>query len=436
MLRAALPVRDFYWDGEQFRPPFTDDSAPRRWAGRFALARDEGRRVTLARDRLGINKLFFALHRAGRVSAANRLIDLVSAGVPIEAVYSVPSGHALEIDLDHLTVTTTCRAALDPDPAPPAGIEEIARDIRAGLEVWFARLARRFGTRPVWVCLSGGLDSGLIAVLAREHFSDVAAYTYTFSARDGAWSEDAASAERLAGRLRIPFRLVTAGAEDVLGALEDAVCYGQDWRDFNVHCAIVNELLARAMRRDAEPEREPLILTGDLANELLADYTPVVLAGAEYYRLPRVQPSPLRDALVRGLDAGDREVGMFGRHGFDVIQPYGLVAGHYLRLPASFIAEPGAKQRLGRAISGDRLPAFVFERAKVRAQLGSPGEAPGILNVLAASGLDAAALRTVFCRTFRVKDPAFLSAFIRAGRYRSMSAIPPRRSWIDGYLAA
>ncbi|MBI4638155.1 MAG: hypothetical protein HY727_17605 [Candidatus Rokubacteria bacterium] len=408
--------------------------------GRFALAVSgpEGG-VTLVRDRLGLNKLFFAVHESGRVLVANYLIDLVRRGVPFEAIYSVPAGHSLEMNLEARAVSLRRYAPGEPRPGTrDTELESVARDIREQLEISFSQLAERFGRRRLCVCLSGGIDSGVIAGFARKYFRDVTAYTYGFAEPRHPKSEDASYAERLADVLQIPFRFVPASSEDVLAAVEDAVCHGQDWRDFNVHCAIVNEILARAIRRDAErsgAESPSLVLTGDLANEFLADYTAVSYNGEEYYRLPRLSPGDLRGVLIRGLDAGDREVGIFNHHGLDVIQPYGLVVDPYLRLPGAFLGAARAKQTLAREIAGDLLPSFVLDRVKVRAQIGSATEPAGILPVLAAGGCDAGWLRKAFCRLFMVREEAFLGRFIRTGRYRFMSRFPDGGSRIDGYVA-
>ncbi len=443
MLQSTLRVRNFCWQRGSFAPS-VNDTAPAElaeWTGPFSLAvvGPQGR-VTLARDRLGINKLFFAIHETGRVAGANYLVDLVGQGIPCEAIYSVPAGHVVEVDVGDRAVSSSRFAGTDPVPQPGgAGVKDIARGIRRDLEGWFARLAEQFTGRRICVCLSGGLDSGVIAALAREYFRDVTAYTYGYMEAGAVHSEDVRYAERLAHALRIPFRLVAASAEDVHAAVDDAVCYGQDWRDFNVHCAIVNEILARAIRRDAEDSGaglSPLILTGDLANEFLADYAAVSYRGREYYRLPRLSPGELRSVLIQGLDAGDREVGVFNHHGLEVIQPYGLVVDRYLALPGSFLGRARAKQALGGAIAGDLLPRFVFDRVKVRAQIGSSTEPTGILPVLIDAGFDAGRLREVFCRLFKVEDQAFLSRFVRAGRYRAMNQFPLKETWIDGYLAA
>ena len=443
MLESLIRIENMHWCGNAFQPELEDGTAAiARKAtavrGRFACALP-GRRggATLVRDRLGLNKLFVAVHESGRMLVASYLIDLVEREVPFESMFSVPAGHIVTLNPAHDRVTIQRYAGVD--AAPSAEPDDLAREIRQQLEVWFGRLAEQFGRRRIYVCLSGGLDSGLIAALARRYFSDVSAYTYTFTGEDGGRSEDAEYASRLAATLGIPLRFVHASAEDILDALDAALCYGQDWRDFNVHCAIVNELLARAIRRDldlAPIGTEALVLTGDLANELLADYTPVWCAGREYYRLPDMRPADLRLVLVRGLDAGDREIGVFGRHRLDVLQPYGLLADEYLRLPASSIGGDRSKQTLVQRIAGDLLPPFLFERPKVRAQIGSSSSPGGILPVLAAHGYDGPGLKRAFCRVFGIEDESILSRFIRAGRYRAVSRLSDARSLVNGYVAA
>jgi asparagine synthetase B (glutamine-hydrolysing) len=445
MLQRLLSVNDFYWAGETFRPALAGDRQdagpavnPERAQGRFARASASPESVvTLTRDRLGLNKLFVAVHETGEVVAANYLIDLVRRGVPFEAIYSVPPGHQVRLDGPR-GILDVHRFAPTP-PAADASIDELAGDIRRQLERWFGRLAAAFGHRRICLCLSGGIDSGIIAAFAREYFSNLTAYTYVYAEAGAPPGEDAAAAERLARSLRIPLRLVEASADDIVESIEDALCYGQDWRDFNAHCAIVNEILARAIRRDGDgaPAGAPcLVLTGDLANELLADYTAVAYEGHEFYTLPAIDTGRLRAALVRGLDAGDREVGIFSHHGLDVLQPYSLLVDEYLRLPASFLGREGAKQELARAVAGDRLPAFVLDRVKVRAQIGSALEPTGILPLLIRRGYDLPWLRRSFARLFMIENEAFLDSFIRAGRYRGLHRLPEGRSVINGYLAA
>lgn len=443
MLKSLLSVGNLCWSDNAYQTDGAPIAVPARRGvrlhGRFAYASPGSDGVvTMARDRLGLNKLFMAVEDSGTVVAANYLIDLIRQGVPFEAIYSVPAGYVVRITPQHDCVEVSRYGnAGDRSRAPLAGVDEIARDIRAELELWLSRLADQFGDRPVAICLSGGLDSGVIAALARRYFSDLTAYTYSFSGAGVGVSEDAVYAERLARCLRIPFRLVPASADDLHAAVDAALCYGQDWRDFNVHCAIVNEIVAGAIRGDAETSEgsPPLVLTGDLANEFLADYEPVAYGGDEYYRLPRMQPYDLRRVLIRGLDSGDREVGIFNRHGLAVVQPYGLIVNHYHRLPPHFIGGKHSKQALATRIAGDLLPAFLFDRPKVRAQVGDSTAQTGILPQLIQRGHDAGWLRRRFCRLFNIESEAFLDRFIRGGRYRSVRPSPLSRLVINGYVA-
>ena len=444
MVTSSLPIANFCWSCGAFGPSTAEGIIAMAKTGtpiqgRFATAASTPDGVTLVRDGLGLNKLFFAIHESGRVVAANYLIDLIKRKVPIEAVYSVPPGHVLELNAGGDVAGLYRYRRRTPRTRGDVVIGDIARQIRTSLETWFSRFAAVFGDRSVCVCLSGGIDSSIVAALAARYFPNITAYSYTFGGTGSATSEDAMYAEWVAKALRIPLRLVRADSEAVLLALDNAVCYGQDWRDFNVHCAIVNDILARAIRRDAGSQAagRALILTGDLANEFLADYTSVSHAGNEYYRLPALPTGDLRRTLIRGLDAGDREVGLFGHYGLDVIQPYSFVMDKYFQLPGSTIADKRFKQTFAKEISRDLLPGFVFDRMKVRAQIGSAGDTPGILPVLIHAGYDAARLRNVFCRIFKIDDSAFLSRFVRAGRYRTVNRGSGKRPVIiNGYLAA
>ena len=442
MLESLLSIRNLCWSGDVYRAAI-EPAAIRACVdtplnGRFASASaDADGSVTLARDPLGLNKLFVAVRESGGVVAANYLVDMVQYGVPFEAICSVPAGHVVRL-APRQNLVEVSRYAEDHDyPATEApSVDEVARDIRAELERWLARIAAQFGDRDVCICLSGGLDSGLIAALARKHFRKLTAYTYSFTGPGIPLSEDAVYAERLARVLDMPLRLVPATADDLYDAVEAALCYGQDWRDFNVHCAIVNEIVARAIRSDAEAAGRPmpLVLTGDLANEFLADYEPVPYGGQEYYKLPRMEPFDLRRILVRGLDSGDREVGVFNRHGLDVIQPYGLIVNQYHRLPPAFIGGKQSKQELVRKIAGDLLPPFLFTRPKVRAQVGDSTANTGILPLLIQRGHDADWMRRAFCRLLHIGEVARLDRFIRGGRYRTVPSFRNPRLVTHGYV--
>ena len=243
---------------------------------------------------------------------------------------------------------------------------------------------------------------------------------------DDVRGSDLTFARLVAEHARIPLEVVRASSDEVVELLDAVLVYGQDWRDFNVHCGLVNAAIGRALctrAGDAAGSPRPVLLTGDTMNELTADYAPVVYRDARYYALPRLPMERLRRVLVSGLDTGDREVGIFNAFGLDVIQPYALIADALIAVPATALEIPRAKQELVRAVMGDRVPAAVYERPKVRAQAASP-EVGGTLAALADRGIDGTRLQHRFAELLGI-DVRELPGLIRGGRYR----FTPVRAW-------
>lgn len=312
-----------------------------------------------------------------------------------------------------------------PTPAAAeAGAAETAVDaLRSALVAAMRQIRERVGPR-VAVCLSGGLDSALIAAYARDAFEQVSAYTYSFDDGSGEPSDDLRAAEHIADHLDLPLTTVSAGRDDVLDAIDDALRHGQDWRDFNVHCAIVNVLLARAIAA-SEPVSEgsrPVALTGDTMNEFLADYSAVELRGRRYYELPAVPFDRLRRVLVAGLQAGDREVGVFHACGVDVVQPYALCCEELLRIPSD-ACERAGKRAIMLPLADGLLPERLLAREKVRAQIGDEHAVRGILPMLVDSGRDARWLEERYATLVGTTSGA-LRRFLRGGVYRMA---PPGR---------
>ncbi len=398
--------------------------------GQFALHVERGGTHLLARDRLGVDKLFLALDREGRVHVSNYALDLVRAGHPLRTIQSVPSGHVLEVDPGRrLWKLERCQELVFGEEAElsDAALADHSARIRERLEQTFAKLALLLRGYRVFVTLSGGLDSTTIAVLARRWFGDVTAVTFGIEASGRPAGGDLEYAERVAQTLGLRFAPVLRTREHVLDLIDEALTWGQDWREFNVHCALVNAALAKAIRAE-EPSSAPIaVLTGDVMNELMSDYAPVVYRGRELYRLPRLPHARLRRFLVMGLDSGDREVGIFARERIAAVQPYAWCADAYAALPGNLLGGEGvngesAKGRLVRSVMGDEVPSFVHERPKVRAQAGGV-EPGGTLAILVDEGIDEAWLAHRF-RTLYGADERDMKGFLRAGMYRFSTTYP------------
>lgn len=416
-------VTDFVWrDGEPWAesaPAAAMEELGALW-GQFGLhLRDGEGGHLLARDRLGVNKLFFSVTDAGEVVSSSYLADLLERGHPLRQVWSVPSGHAVWAAPARGEYRLFKHAALSYESGE-GDPDAVAANIRRALSTTFERLAAALRGRPIFVTLSGGLDSTVVAVMAREHLGPFTAVTFAMEGDEE--RGDLAFARIVAAALGVELEVVRASADDLVGLLDTVLVHGQDWRDFNVHCGLVNAAIGRHLQ-GRTGDRRPVILTGDGMNELMADYCPVVYRGVEYYGLPRLPVERLRRFLVAGLDSGDREVGIFNAFGLDTLQPYALTAEAYAAVPGEWLAAPAAKQALVRRVMGARVPEPIYARPKVRAQVGSSEQVGGTLAALADRGLNAAALRTRLAALLAV-DEGELTGFVRGGIYR-FTAEPP-----------
>jgi asparagine synthetase B (glutamine-hydrolysing) len=397
------------------------------WRGHFALHLQEADEHVLVRDPLGVNKLFFAITPGGDVDTANFFIDLRRLGHAPRRIWSVPSGHLIRLAPARRTLKLERYATFpfaDEEALAPGDLERHAAGIRARLEQTFRALSPRLAGRPLYVTMSGGLDSTTVAALTRELVGEFVGLTFKVEGPERA-ADDLHFARRVAEALGVRLEVVTVPAAALLDLVDPVLVYGQDFRDFNVHCGLVNAALAAALGKRHPPGAgpRPVVLTGDTMNELMADYTPVEYGARQYYGLPQLPVGKMRRFLVNGLDAGDREVGIFAHHGVDTIQPYALCPEVYCALPGPLLAEPGAKQRLGRLVMGDRVPSFIYDRPKVRAQSASADQAGGTLAALVDQGIDAAALERRFCALTGM-EPRDLRGWIRAGYYRFPAAYP------------
>jgi len=389
---------------------------------------DRAGNYRILRDPLGINTLFWGYDAAGTVAFATKPRALVAAGIPFDDIFAIPSGCVLDVNPSQ---PRSHRWSLVPlawrsvNPPVRQGLEENAASVRTALDGYLAAVAGAAADARVFVCLSGGLDSSGIAAIARRHFSDLTAISFDLARPGGRSSEDRRTAERLAMDLDIPLWSVTVTEDELFAHLDTVLADGIDWRDFNVHASLVNAALAAHIDRELPATAgaaRRMVLTGDLANEFLADYHPEHYNGRTYYGLPRLSGAALRASLVRGLGTSHREIGVFAAWGLEAIQPYAVAVDAYMALTDPFFDQDDRKQQLCRAIFGELLPEYVYARKKARAQVGDAQTGSGVLSAAINRGIDAAWLRKRFAELHGITDGKRLDRFLRAGHYRS--AIP------------
>jgi hypothetical protein len=383
--------------------------------GQFAILHKTKEGAHLIRDRLGLNKLFYHVDAtSGRVTAGHYLDEVAAATGDYNGVRSVPAGHRVFIDrrtFEHRLLAYWDLSRIR--PGRDFDLERFQERVHQKLTQFFRELARRRPGGRFLVCLSGGLDSTIIAAFAARHLSGVTAVSFSY----GQLSDDFRAAESISARLGIGFLPVVAERRFDAGRLDRVLCGGQDCRDFNVHCAWVNHHLAYRLRELLQPS-DAVILTGDLMNEYVADYAPVEFGGTVYYPQPRVPRDHLRRFFVYGLDSSDRETGIFHRHGFTVVQPYSVVAEEYLGVPGAILEQERCKEELNLPLLGDADVRDLLLRGKVRAQVGASDG--GTLGLFHQAGITQQTLderwRALFIGTAR---EGRLEPMIIGGRYRN-----------------
>ena len=341
------------------------------------------------RDPLGIAKLFYVETPSGKIRFSERFDQLFQYESPI---YAVPAGMHVRIaagGIRECLQNVSADSSVTGSPfKSESGEGNCFRDtVQLRLEQLFKALRELEEAEQysVFVALSGGLDSSIIAAYATRYLKAPIACTL-----DLGKSEDSEKASRIADSLGIKHLTFPTGRDEILKVLEEAPSACQDFRDFNVHCAVLNLLLARNVRgvvdqtssMDAE---KTIILTGDLMNEFTCDYAGEVIDGVEYYKLPRIGKKDLQRYLVKGLDTSDRELSPFGRYGLKCIQPYAVLYDLYMGIDERVLLYDDPKKFLNSSFVSEEILSFI-PKVKLRAQVGSR-ENMGILGICHSQGI-------------------------------------------------
>ncbi len=200
--------------------------------------------VFLARDRMGIKPLYYALVD-GKLVFASEVRALLASGlvqarisaeaIPayllfgsigepqtlINGVSSLPPGHSMSVDAQTPVAAVPERYWDAPaQTRESASAPETAQKTRALLEK--AVEGHLIADVPVGVFLSSGLDSTAIAALASRARSGIHTFTVAFADADKDFSE-AEIARRTAARLQTDHRELTLSGDEVLARIDEAI---------------------------------------------------------------------------------------------------------------------------------------------------------------------------------------------------------------------
>jgi asparagine synthase (glutamine-hydrolysing) len=225
--------------------------------GMFAFAILNGG-LFLARDPVGIKPLYYAqdgqdIHFASEIKALLH--------VPGE-IHEFPAGHwwdAAHGFVRYFHIDDLQWNAALPKDLPQAQIEECLRHtLRQAVQ---KRLIADPGI-PVGISLSGGLDSSLIAALAREGRTALDTFVVGMTG-----SEDVTASQQVADALGTRHHIYIYTFDEMLKALPEVIYHLESFDAALVRSAIPNYFLARLASGYVK-----VILTGEGADELFGGY--------------------------------------------------------------------------------------------------------------------------------------------------------------------
>lgn len=328
--------------------------------GMFAFFVTDGASFLAARDPFGIKPLYVGTDAAGGLWFASELKALQDSCVSIS---TLPPGA-------YLADGETCRwfsprwtavTRSDVAPAPHEIVERLERAV----------VKRLMSDVPVGVLLSGGLDSSLVAALARRHMGRLRTYAVGV---EGA--PDLSAARHVARVLGAEHSECVYSLREVERHLERVIYHLESYDAALVRsavpCYFVSELAAEEVK---------VVLTGEGADELFAGYS---------YMRRIADPAELHRECVRllgGLHAMNlqRVDRMTMAHGLEGRVPFLDVdfVDYAMRLdPAYKVQNEGvAEKRVLRRAAERVLPREIAHRPKLEFSQGTSNE--GLLGAYA-----------------------------------------------------
>lgn len=220
--------------------------------GMFAFVIADGKDIFAARDPIGIKPLYYA-EQDGVFWFASELKALAPH---CNAIHEFPPGTRYHSQRGFETFYTV--PELEPEDR---SIDEYVFLLRKTLEECVVK--RLMSDVPLGAFLSGGLDSSIIAAIARKHMDEL--HTFTVGV---AGSNDLEAARIVARHLGTVHHEYVLTAEEVVATLPEIIycleSFDQDLVRSGIPCFFTSRIAADYVK---------VILTGEGADELFAGYT-------------------------------------------------------------------------------------------------------------------------------------------------------------------
>jgi asparagine synthase (glutamine-hydrolysing) len=326
-----------------------------RLDGSFACAiveKDE--EVVLARDHVGARPLFFGRNNSIFCFSTEMkgLVDHVQFGIeelPPGFIYSSKKG-------------IKAFDAFQPDvPEVGDSLEDTAKSLR---ELVIDAVRQRMDGVGA-ISLSGGLDSSIVAAIAKQFNPNLILFTGTIAKAPG---PDLENARRMAKYLDLEHRIYEISDEDITNFIPEAIWFLESFDEDCVSGLISNYYVSRMVKQHANS-----VLVGEGSDELFGGYrmvlkNPKVKTSEKRERLARKLVDIAYNTALRRLDRG------WMANGVDYQVPYldSRVVAFSRKIPMDWkiYGENQIEKYILREAFRDMLPEQIAKREKLRFSMG------------------------------------------------------------------
>jgi len=218
--------------------------------GDFACAITDGDKLILARDALGVKPLYYG-HSNGRLCFASEAKGLLG----IDDVKEFPPGYVYSSELGFQKYTPQAVETPEFESFEQAKIV-LVKLLEKAVE------KRLHDNAAGGIFLSGGLDSSIIACIAKQIKPDIEAFTVGMEG-----SQDLPLARDVVRHLNMKHHVYIFNEEEIDEILPQAIYHMETFEESCVHGAVANFLASRFTSQYTN-----CVLTGEGADEFLAGY--------------------------------------------------------------------------------------------------------------------------------------------------------------------
>lgn len=308
----------------------------------YASAQINQGSLVLTRDPLGVSPLYYGYTKENALCVTSEVKGLIGH---VEEVQELPPGSRLEDGSIKTDFTLNHQKPLEDQRL------NIAANLRQRLEKSVAKRAKRGVPFGAW--LSGGLDSSVLAALARPHTDTMHTFAAGFHG-----AEDLEYARLVARHIQTKHHEMIPTFKEIVSVIPEVIFHLESFDALLVRSSLMNYLVAKLAS-----DYVPAVFSGEGGDELFAGYS--YLKKLSLDELPGELidiTGRLHNTALQRVDRCAAAHGTVTYVGFldrDVVD-------YALRIPAEYKISNGLEKWILRLAAFDLLPERVALRKKAK----------------------------------------------------------------------